>query len=122
MLQNFTATLDIVQGICGRLRYSFVRLDGKTKQEDRIDIVNEFNRSSRTASCKHIFSDLSREISSAAHLKTYPAPVVFLLSAKSGGVGLNLIGANRLILLDSDWNPSTDRQAMARIVSPGHSY
>lgn len=41
--------------------------------------------------------------------------VVFLLSSKSGGTGLNLIGASRLILFDSDWNPSTDLQAMARI-------
>ena len=31
--------------------------------------------------------------------------VLFLLSAKAGGVGLNLIGASRLCLIDSDWNP-----------------
>lgn len=31
---------------------------------------------------------------------------VFLLSAKSGGAGLNLIGASRLVMFDSDWNPS----------------
>ena len=31
--------------------------------------------------------------------------VVFLLSSKAGGVGLNLIGASRLCLIDSDWNP-----------------
>jgi len=29
--------------------------------------------------------------------------VVFLLSSKAGGVGLNLIGANRLVLFDPDW-------------------
>lgn len=33
---------------------------------------------------------------------------VFLLSAKAGGCGLNLIGCNRMILLDPDWNPSND--------------
>lgn len=32
-------------------------------------------------------------------------PVVFLLSSKAGGVGLNLIGGSRLVLIDSDWNP-----------------
>ena len=44
---------------------------------------------------------------------------VFLLSAKSGGVGLNLIGGSRLILVDPDWNPATDQQAMARIWREG---
>ena len=59
--------------------------------------------------------------------------VLFLLSSKAGGVGLNLIGASRLCLIDSDWNPryvgknlpckfsvannhrSHDLQSMARI-------
>ena len=35
---------------------------------------------------------------------------VFLLSSRAGGCGLNLIGANRLILFDPDWNPATDLQ------------
>ena len=46
---------------------------------------------------------------------------VFLLSARSGGVGLNLIGASRLILVDPDWNPATDNQALARIWRDGES-
>ena len=33
---------------------------------------------------------------------------VFLLGAKAGGVGLNLIGANKMILFEVDWNPSND--------------
>jgi hypothetical protein len=40
---------------------------------------------------------------------------VFLLSSKAGGCGLNLVGANRLILFDPDWNPATDKQAAARV-------
>lgn len=36
-----------------------------------------------------------------------------------GGVGLNLIGASRLILYDCDWNPANDRQAMARVWRDG---
>ncbi|KAJ5433769.1 SNF2-related protein [Penicillium cf. griseofulvum] len=43
----------------------------------------------------------------------------FLLSAKAGGTGLNLIGASRLVLFDVDWNPATDIQAMARIHRDG---
>lgn len=37
---------------------------------------------------------------------------VLLLSAKAGGAGLNLIGANRLVLFDTDWNPATDLQVI----------
>ncbi|CAD7003753.1 unnamed protein product [Ceratitis capitata] len=47
--------------------------------------------------------------------------LVFLLSAKAGGVGLNLIGASRLILFDNDWNPATDAQAMSRIWRDGQT-
>ena len=36
--------------------------------------------------------------------------VVFLLSSKAGGVGLNLVGASRLLLYDIDWNPANDLQ------------
>lgn len=37
----------------------------------------------------------------------------FLLSSKAGGCGLNLIGGNRLVLFDPDWNPATDKQVCA---------
>lgn len=37
-----------------------------------------------------------------------------MLSSKAGGCGLNLIGANRLVMFDPDWNPANDEQAMAR--------
>ncbi len=33
-------------------------------------------------------------------------PQVFLLSTRAGGAGLNLVGANHLVLYDSDWNPA----------------
>lgn len=45
-------------------------------------------------------------------------PGVFLLSTKAGGVGLNLIGASRLILYDVDWNPANDLQVL--LVDYGH--
>ena len=35
---------------------------------------------------------------------------VFLLSSKAGGCGLNLVGGNRLVLFDPDWNPANDKQ------------
>lgn len=47
------------------------------------------------------------------------AIVVFLLSARAGGVGLNLVGASRILLYDLDWNPATDLQAMSRVWRDG---
>jgi DNA repair and recombination protein RAD54B len=44
-----------------------------------------------------------------------------LLSSRAGGVGLNLVGASRLVLFDADWNPATDLQAMARVHRPGQT-
>lgn len=41
-------------------------------------------------------------------------PWCFLLTTKTGGVGLNLTGADTVIFLDADWNPQNDIQAMAR--------
>ena len=44
---------------------------------------------------------------------------MFMLSSKAGGCGLNLIGANRLVMFDPDWNPANDDQAMARVWRDG---
>ncbi|KAF9395289.1 helicase [Podila verticillata] len=91
LVSNFTQTLDILEAICVKSQYAFYRLDGSTPIAKRQEYVDKFN-----------------------------APTfVFLLSAKSGGAGLNLIGASRLIMFDIDWNPSVDQQAMARIHRDG---
>jgi len=40
-----------------------------------------------------------------------PKYFVFILSTRSGGVGINLTGADTVIFYDSDWNPAMDQQA-----------
>ena len=95
LVSNFTSTLDLLQTVLGSLSLPFLRLDGSTPSSKRQDLVDAFNRTPPSAN------------------------FAFLLSAKSGGVGLNLIGASRLVLFDVDWNPATDLQAMARIHRDG---
>lgn len=89
-----TKALDMLVGTMQKKDYKFLRLDGKTKTSDRMKIVNKFNDPDSEVFC-------------------------LLLSAKSGGTGLNLVGASRLVLFDSDWNPVNDAQACARIFREG---
>ncbi|KYN17695.1 DNA repair and recombination protein RAD54B [Trachymyrmex cornetzi] len=89
-----TQTLDLLETICNMERLKFLRLDGATSSTIRLKITEQFNTQ----------TDNSK---------------VLLLSAKAGGVGLNLPGASRLVLFDSDWNPASDMQAMARIWRDG---
>ena len=95
LVSNYTQTLDLLQTLLTSLAHPYLRLDGSTPSTKRQELVDEFNRSP-ASQC-----------------------FAFLLSAKSGGVGLNLIGASRLVLFDVDWNPATDLQAMARIHRDG---
>ncbi|WBY56347.1 DNA helicase [Plasmodium yoelii yoelii] len=67
----------------------YVRLDGSTNTIERQQIIKEFSEND------NVF--------------------IFLLSTKAGGVGLNLIAANHVILMDQDWNPHNDRQAEDRV-------
>eukprot|EP01094_Clydonella_sp_ATCC50884_P015037 TRINITY_DN25614_c0_g1_i1.p1 TRINITY_DN25614_c0_g1~~TRINITY_DN25614_c0_g1_i1.p1 ORF type:complete len:299 (+),score=69.64 TRINITY_DN25614_c0_g1_i1:78-974(+) len=83
-----------MERVLAKQRIEFCRLDGSTEASKRMQIVDRFNRPETTLR-------------------------VFLLSSKAGGVGLNLIGANRMVLLDPDWNPANDAQAMARVWRDG---
>ncbi|KAI4159651.1 MAG: hypothetical protein LQ342_006418 [Letrouitia transgressa] len=95
LISNYTSTLDVLGTLLTSVGHPFLRLDGSTPATKRQHLVDTFNRSP-ASSC-----------------------FAFLLSAKSGGLGLNLVGASRLVLFDVDWNPATDLQAMARIHRDG---
>ena len=95
LVSNYTSTLDLLSTLLVSLDCPLVRLDGSTPSSKRQEIVDTFN----TTPASKCFA--------------------FLLSAKAGGIGLNLIGASRLVLFDVDWNPATDLQAMARIHRDG---
>ena len=95
LVSNYTSTLTVLSQLLTANGLPFLRLDGSTPASRRQGLVDDFNRSS----AKNCFA--------------------FLLSAKAGGLGLNLIGGSRLVLFDVDWNPATDDQAMARIHREG---
>ncbi|KAI6246511.1 DNA repair and recombination protein RAD54B [Erysiphe necator] len=95
IVSNYTSTLDLLSQHLTSKSLPYLRLDGKTPTSKRQDLVETFNKTPASKS------------------------FAFLLSAKAGGAGLNLIGASRLVLFDVDWNPATDLQAMARIHRDG---
>ncbi|KAL5704509.1 DNA helicase [Ranunculus cassubicifolius] len=80
--------LNILQEAFVTQGYKYLRMDGSTKISDREKIVNDFQ-------------------------KGKGAPI-FLLTSQVGGVGLTLTKADRVIVVDPHWNPSTDNQSVDR--------
>lgn len=74
LISNYTQTLDLFVTLCSMRGYKFVRLDGTMSIKKRGKIVETFN-------------------------KPESPEFIFMLSSKAGGCGLNLIGANRLIMV-----------------------
>ena len=94
LISNYTQTLDLFEKLCRSRTYGCLRLDGTMNVNKRQKLVDKFNDPEGDE-------------------------FVFLLSSKAGGCGLNLIGANRLVLFDPDWNPAADQQALARVWRDG---
>ncbi|XP_066278036.1 chromodomain-helicase-DNA-binding protein 1-like [Branchiostoma lanceolatum] len=88
VFSQMTRVLDILQDYLGYRGYSYERLDGSVRGEERYLAIQNFNQQD------DVF--------------------VFLLSTRAGGQGLNLVSADTVIFMDSDYNPQNDLQAAAR--------
>ncbi|GAM36921.1 hypothetical protein TCE0_022r06398 [Talaromyces pinophilus] len=80
--------LKMLQMLFNHTSYNVSYLDGAMSYEDRAKAVDDFN------------SD--------------PQQFVFLISTRAGGVGLNIVSANKVVVVDPNWNPSHDLQAQDR--------
>ncbi|KAG6035930.1 hypothetical protein E4U19_004036 [Claviceps sp. Clav32 group G5] len=87
-------TLDYLQALFMRQNRVFERLDGETPIRERQDLIKTFN-------------------SSQAEFA--------LISTTAGGVGLNIHGANRVVILHSRWNPVHEQQAVGRAYRIGQT-
>ncbi|XP_071949768.1 helicase-like transcription factor [Antedon mediterranea] len=90
VVSQFTSLLDLVQKPLSDIGIKFVCFDGRMNMKKRTEAISEF-------------------------MKQGPdTPTVCLLSLKAGGVGVNLVSASRVFLLDPAWNPAAEEQCFDR--------
>lgn len=89
IFSQMSRLLDILEDYCFFRDYDYCRIDGSTSHEERIEAIDDFN---------------------GPDSKKF----VFLLTTRAGGLGINLVTADTVVLYDSDWNPQADLQAMDR--------
>ncbi|MBD8037338.1 SNF2 helicase associated domain-containing protein [Solibacillus sp. A46] len=87
IFSQFTQMLKMIATELSKRGESYFYLDGQTPSEERVTLCNAFNNGERD---------------------------LFLISLKAGGTGLNLTGADTVILYDLWWNPAVEEQAADR--------
>ena len=88
LFSGYTSMFEIIEKELKKENIKYFKLTGKTKVDERIELVEEFNKNSEIK--------------------------VFLISLKAGGTGLNLTGADMVIHYDPWWNLSVENQATDR--------
>ncbi|KAL9228838.1 hypothetical protein vseg_004375 [Gypsophila vaccaria] len=97
---QMTHTLDILQDYLELRHYTYERLDGSIRAEERFAAIRNFSNQST-------FGKMKSE-------PNENGAFVFLISTRAGGVGLNLMAADTVVFYEQDWNPQVDRQALQR--------
>ncbi|KAJ1430888.1 SNF2-related, N-terminal domain [Sesbania bispinosa] len=100
LFAQMTHTLDILQDFLELRKYSYERLDGSIRAEERFAAIRSFSSSS-----SNVGTDIETDQNGA---------FVFMISTRAGGVGLNLVAADTVIFYEQDWNPQVDKQALQR--------
>ena len=87
IFSQFRGMLDIIEKELKKMKIETFKITGSTPAKERQEMTNAFNNGEGDA---------------------------FLISLKAGGVGLNLTGADTVILVDLWWNPAVESQAIGR--------
>ncbi|KAJ4013298.1 hypothetical protein NW752_007594 [Fusarium irregulare] len=91
----WTTTLDLLQMLLGQRNIAMRRIDGRLGNEHRLRVLEEF--------------------------KMNPDISVLLLTMQTGAVGLTLTIATHVHIIEPQWNPSVEEQAIARALRMGQT-
>lgn len=114
LFSTSTSTLDILQDYLNYRGYSYERLDGSVRGDERFQSIERFQGQHTKVATKdsHDEKELSSTLRNrkVANDGESTIPFVFLLSTRAGGQGITLTKANTVIFYDSDPNPMMDLQ------------
>ncbi len=88
VFSQFTSMIELIEKELDKAKLPYQTLTGQTKTSERTRLMEQFQESKK--------------------------PIIFLLSLKAGGVGVNLTAASYVIHFDPWWNPAAENQATDR--------